>query len=189
MAQSPDFLLFDASCLLNLFATGRLRDIALAQPYRLGVADYVLEREALYVWRPSSGEGQEEQVQVDFTPLIEEGIIQVLRLEHEDEEATFVNLASVVDDGEAITAALAMHRGCAVAIDDRKARRVLAEQTPSVPLVSTLEVLRQWAEESSVTRSDLRTATNAMRSGASYVPGERDPSYEWWRSITGGEIS
>ena len=113
----------DASCLLNLYATGRLRDIALAQPYRLGVADYVLEREALYVWRSSSGEGQEERVLVDLARLIEEGIIQVLRLEHQEEEATFVNLASMVDDGEAITAALAVHRGCAVATDDRKARR------------------------------------------------------------------
>ncbi len=186
MTQSPESLLLDASCLLNLYATGRLRDIALAQPYRLGVADYVLEREALYVWRSSSGEGQEERLLVNLTPLIEGGIIQVLRLEQQEEEATFVNLASMVDDGEAITAALAVHRGCAIATDDRKARRVLAEHTPIVPLVSTLELLRQWAEGSSVAQSDLHAAMIAMRSGASYVPGERDPSYEWWRSIIGG---
>ncbi len=189
MAQFPEFLLLDASCLLNLSATGRFRDIALAQRYRLGVADYVLEREALYVWRSSSGEGQEERVLVDLTPLIEEGIIQVLRLEHQEEEATFVNLASMVDDGEAITAALAVHRGCAVATDDRKARRILEEHTPTVPLVSTLELLRQWAEEPSIAQSDLHAAMIAMRSGASYVPAERDPCYEWWQSITGGEAS
>ena len=186
MAQSLDCLLLDASCLLNLFATDRIRDIALAQPYRLGVADYVLEQEALYVWRSGSVEGQEERVPVDLTPFIDEDIIQVLRLENRNEETTFVDLASIIDDGEAITAALAVHRGCAVTTDDRKARRVLAEHTPIVPLVSTLELLRQWAEESSVTQSDLRAAMNAMRSGASYVPGERDPSYDWWRSITGG---
>jgi predicted nucleic acid-binding protein len=189
MAQASDFLLLDASCLLNLYATGRLRDIASAQPYRLGVAQYVLEREALYVWRSSPGEEHREQVREGLTPLVEEGIIRVLRLEHRDEEATFVNLASMVDDGEAITAALAVHRGCAVATDDRKARRVLAEHTPIVPLVSTLELLRQWAEESSVAQSDLHAAMAAMRSGASYVPGERDPLYEWWQSITGGEAN
>lgn len=133
--------------------------------------------------------GQEERVLIHLTPLIEEGIIQVLRLEHQGEEATFVNLASMVDDGEAITAALAVHRGCAVATDDRKARRVLAEHAPIVPLVSTLELLRQWAEESSIAQSDLHAAMNAMRLGASYVPGERDPSYEWWQSITREEAS
>ena len=186
MGQAPEFLLLDASCLLNIYATGRLRDIALAQPYRLGVADYVLELEALYVWRSSSGEAWEERVPVDLTPLIEEGIIQVWRLEHQEEEATFVNLASMVDDGEAITAAIAAHRGFAVATDDRKARRVLAEHTPIVPLVSTLELLKQWAEEYSVARSDLQAAMIAMRSGANYVPGARDPYNEWWQSVTGG---
>ena len=50
MTQRFDILILDASCLLNLYATGRSRDIALTLPYRLGVADYVLEREVLYVW-------------------------------------------------------------------------------------------------------------------------------------------
>ena len=189
MAQAPELLLLDASCLLNLYATGQLRDIALAQPYRLGVAEYVLEREALYVWRASSDEEHGQQVLVDLTPLIQDGIIQVLQLEHHEEEATFVNLASMVNDGEAITAALAVHRGCAVATDDRKARRVLAEHTPIVPLVSTLELLRRWAHESAIAQSDIRTAMIAMRSGASYFPGERDPDYEWWQSIVRGEAS
>ena len=189
MAQAPEFLLLDASCLLNLYATGRLRDIALAQPYQLGLADYVLEREALYVWRSSFGEGHEERVAVDLTPLIDEGVIRVLRLDHPEEEATFVNLASMIDDGEAITGALAVHRGCSVATDDRKTRKVLGEHTPLVRLVSTLELIKQWAEGSSVAQSDLHAAMIAMRSGASYVPGERDPLYEWWQSITGGEAS
>lgn len=186
MAQAPESLILDASCLLNIYATGRLRDIALAQPYRLGVADYVLEREALYVWHSSSGERREKRVPVDLTPLIEDSIIDVWRLQNEEEETTFVNLASMVDDGEAITAAIAVHRGFAVATDDRKARRILVKHAPNVLLVSTLELLRQWAEETSVAQSDLQTAMVAMRSGANYVPGERDPHYEWWQSITGG---
>ena len=97
-----------------------------------------------------------------------------------------MNLASMVDDGEAMTAAIAVHRGFAVATDDRKARRVLVEHAPFVPLVSTLKLLRQWAEESSVAQSDLQPAMVTMRSGANYVPGERDPHYEWWQSVTRG---
>lgn len=186
MAQPPEFLvLLDASCLINLYATGRLRDIVLAQPYGVGVADYVLEQEALYVWHSISEEGREDRVLVDLTPFIREGIIHVLRVEHQEEEALFVNLASLVDDGEAITAAIAAFREYGVATDDRKARRILAELTPGVPLVSTLELLKQWAEESSAALSDVRAAMIAMMSGASYVPGERHLLHEWWRSITG----
>lgn len=187
MTQPPILLLLDASCLLNLYATGRLRDIALALPHRLGVADYVIEQEALYVWRPAPGEAREERVTVDLSPLVEEGVMQVLGLEHQEEEATFVDMAALVDDGEAITGALALHRGCAVATDDRKARRVLADRAPAVPLVSTLELLKQWAERSSLAPADLRAAMLAMQSGASYVPGERDPLYEWWRTVVHDE--
>ena len=46
-----DFLLLDASCLLNLYATGRLREIAEVLPYQLCVAGYVAEQEALFVRR------------------------------------------------------------------------------------------------------------------------------------------
>lgn len=187
MEQSSEFLLLDASCLLNLYATGRFREIVLAQPYRLGVADYVVGQEALYVWRSGVGDGPEGRVSVDLAPLIKEGIIQVLHIEHQEEEATLVNLASMIDDGEAITGAIAVHRGYVVATDDRKARRVLGQLTPIVSLVSTLDLLKRWAEEASVAQSDLHSAMFAMQSGASYVPGESDPHYEWWRSVIGGE--
>ncbi len=176
-------LLLDASCLLNLYATGRLREIAVTLPYQLRVTDYVLEREALYVWRPSSTGGQEVREPVDLSPLVDEGLIQVMRLEHPEEEATFVDLAALVDDGEAITGALALHRGCSVATDDRKARRVLGERTPSIQLVSTLELLKLWEEEGSVPGRVFRAALAEMQSGASYIPGERDPLYTWWQSI------
>ena len=42
-----------------------------------------------------------------------------------------MDLSAVIDDGEAITGAIALHRGYAVAIDDRKARRVLGKRVPA----------------------------------------------------------
>lgn len=187
MTQAPPVLL-DASCLLNLYATGRLRDIALALPFRLAVAEYVLEQEALYIWRTGPAE-QEARVPVDLSPLVEEGLVLVLRLEHQEEEATFVDLAALVDDGEAITAALALHRGCGLATDDRKARRVISEYAPSVVLVSTLGILKEWSERDSVEAPELRAVMLAMQWGASYIPSERDPLYEWWRAVIYGPIA
>ena len=182
MRQPFDLVLLDASCLINLYATGRLRDIALAVPYRLGVVDYVIEKEALYVWRPGASVGEETRVPVDFEHLVEEGLIRLMRLESEEEARTLVDLAALMDDGEAVTGAIALHRGYAVATDDRKARRILAELPQSITLVSTLELLKLWDEEASVSEAELREALAAMESSASYLPGERDPLYGWWRS-------
>ena len=178
-----DCLVLDASCLLNLYATGRLREVALAVEAEIEVADYVLEREAIYTWQTDMTGTREEAVPVDLTPLVEEGLIRVLRLEHPEEQETFVALAALVDDGEAATAALALHRECSVATDDRKARRVFGEFMPEVPLVSTLDLMKLWVDESRVPRDELRAAMYAMRSRASYVPSNRDPLFEWWASI------
>ena len=108
MTDSPRLLLLDASCLLNLYATGFLREIADTLPYQFAVADYVLEQEALYIWLPESDETREERVTVDLSQLVSEGMIIVMRLERLEEEVTFVDLAVSIDDGEAMTGALAL---------------------------------------------------------------------------------
>ena len=120
---------------------------------------------------------------VDLTSLLEEGLIQLMRLEHPAEEISFIDLAANLDDGEAVTGALAFRRGWSVATDDRKARRVLGQLNPPVELVSTLELLKLWAEETRVPRDEVGAAMAEMQSSASYRPGARDPLYEWWRSI------
>lgn len=189
MTDPSGALLLDASCLLNLYATGRFRDITLALPYELAVADYVWEEEALYVWRPDPTGAREEPEPVDLSAHIDEGLMRVMGLASPDEEATFVALAALVDDGEAITGALAAHRQCSLATDDRKARRVLSEHLPTVPLLSTLELLKLWADGAAVPDAELRQAMDGMRLGASYVPGPRDPLYTWWGNIVESEPS
>ena len=177
-----DILLMDASCLLNWYATGRLREIILAIPWRMGVVDYVLEQEALYVRNPTAAGDREEMSFVELSPLIDDGLVEVVRLQYPEERAAFVDLSAVIDDGQAMTGAIALHRGYAVAIDDRKVRRVLGERSPAIKLISTLEILQKWG--ATVPVDELRRALRAMRLGANYVPGWRDPLYVWWRDIT-----
>ena len=183
MERPPANLILDASCLLNLYATKRFREIAASLRGQVGVVYYVLEEEALFIRLEASADGQDEQVLVDLAPFVSEGLVEVMRLESPNEETTFVTLAALIDDGEAATAALALHRGCSIATDDRKARRVLAEQAPTVPPVSTLDLVSQWAEAMSVPLGELRAALEQMRSGAQYLPGPRDPRYDWWRKV------
>ena len=173
-------ILLDASCLLNLYSTGRLRDILEVLPQQFVVAAYVRDVEVIYTWRQNPiGEGEIKE-EVNLAGVINEGLLVVFDLEGPEETATFVDLASVMDDGEAVSGALASHHGYALATDDRKARRELRVRLPSLGLVSTLELMKQWSEVIPVTECELRTALEAMIFGASYVPGRSDPLYEWW---------
>ena len=178
--DGPDegVLLLDASCLLNLYATGRIADIAAALPWQLAVVDYVLEHETLYIRATGGYEESGATVPVDLSPLIEAGLLLVLGLEEPGEQAHFVELAADLDDGEAMTGAMAINRSFAVAIDDRKARRVLGEKAPELRLLSTLELLHLWS--AAVLDEEVGRALRAMRHGARYAPGQRDRLYSWW---------
>ena len=186
MSQAIQVVLLDASCLLNLYATGRLRDMASAAPNQYGVASFVLEREALYIRVLDSNADREESEAIDLSLLVKEGVIEVFYLTGDEEQSTFVDLASQVDDGEAITGSIAIHRGHSVATDDHKARRVLSERDPALPLVSTLALLSEWAQGTNASNSELRESMEAMRSRSSYIPNRGDPLYEWWREIMDG---
>ena len=177
-------LLLDASCLLNLYATGRLHDVAQTVPWQLAVVDYVMEEEALYVRATEQYEGQRETEPVDLSQLIEGGMLLIVSLEEPGEQAYFVELAAELDDGEAMTGAIAINRGFAFAIDDRKARRVLGERSPDVRLVSTIELVHLWS--ATVPAQEINRALQALRYGVRYVPGNRDPLYGWWRNMMEG---
>ena len=184
MDNQPAVLILDASTLLNLYATGKTsRDSECRAKSIYAVAEYVLREEALFVWRRDTDDDVPARAPLDLDPLIEDGLIEVMTLTAGEEVETFVNFALSIDDGEAITAALAFHRGCAVGTDDRKARRVIAERAPLVPLVSTLDLLSEWAETAQLSTKEVWQVMEAMRSGANYVPGPRDPRFEWWLAI------
>jgi predicted nucleic acid-binding protein len=176
-------IILDASCLLNLYASGKLREIAATLPQSLAVAEYVVQQEALYIRHRATEQDPEERAPVNIEPLVAAGLIQIVTLDSEAEATTFVDLASEMDDGEAMTCALAIHRQCDVATDDRKARRVLSGRAPHVPIISTLAIVKQWAELSGITKAELKTILVNIWSGANYHPGEREPLYQWWIDI------
>jgi predicted nucleic acid-binding protein len=176
-------IILDASCLLNLYASGKLREIAATLPQPLAVAEYVVQQEALYIRHRATEQDPEEREPVDIEPLIAAGLIQVITLNNEAEATTFVDLASEMDDGEAMTCALAIHQQYDVATDDRKARRVLSGRAPHVPIISTLAIVKQWAELASTTKAELKATLLNIWSGANYYPGEREPLYAWWIDI------
>ena len=184
VGSPPPSLIFDASTLINLYATGRIREIAQAVPYQFIVSKYVLDHEALYV-RVPDGVGGFSSLEMDLDQLVDSGLLNVESLQGAEQAATLVDLSQELDESEARTAAIAHHRGFMIATDDRKARRVLTDNWPSLRVMSTTQLLQIWAESANVTESELMAAFHAIESGARFVPGPHDPLFEWWEELRG----
>lgn len=175
-------IILDASCALNLYASGRFRDIAESLPEQLMVSDFVIEQEALFIRERVSEQEEEQRIVVDLGPFISDGSIKIASLDSEDEQQTFIDLATELDDGEAITISLAEHRGYCVATDDKKALRVVSARA-LITSTSSLELIKRWADSEKVPRLEIKMALTLIRARASYFPGERDPLYLWWSAM------
>lgn len=181
---APARILLDACCVLNLYATGQMDAILRALPEHFAIADRVAS-EALYIRRGGSGEDADERIPVDFGPLVEQGLLEVLRVETEEEAASFVDFAAQLDDGEAMTCALALHRGGVVGSDDRKARRVCGAQSPPLDTRSTPAMIKAWADSERIAGADLRRVLIDIRERARFAPGRHDPLLAWWDAALG----
>ena len=188
----------DAGCAINLLACGAAEEILEALPYDFAVSSLVLEREVLHLGgEGAEADGEEPAKESDpgvsggathavpLQPLADGGFLRVLELESEGENATFVLLACELDDGEAETAAMAMHREGAVATDDRKAIRVLGRRASAVSIRRTSGLIREWAEKESVPAERVKRVLEAVQRLASFVPPGDDPDRDWWRRTVG----
>jgi hypothetical protein len=182
--QQParSLLLLDACCLLNIFATGHVAEILETLNWRFAIA-IAVAREAMWIYRGGEGEDARERDPVNTQPLVDAGLLEVLGPEVDTEVQSFVALAAVLDDGEAMTAALAIHRQAAVATDDRKAIREIRSRAPSILLLSTATLLHTWAQDAGLDKSTLQEALGNVRSRARFLPSPQDPLRAWWDSV------
>lgn len=169
--------LLDACAVVNLYATHRMDQILEVVDGSFAVVD-VVEREAQYVFRGGKGEDAKERESIDLQPCVARGALTVIGATDEEELLTYINLTQELDDGEAMTAALAIHRGYTVVTDDRKAARVLARQT--VPLRTTLDLVRTWADHQAVSAEVLRVVLTDLRERGNYYPARSHPLRSWW---------
>jgi hypothetical protein len=178
-------IILDGCALLNLYASRRIAEILGTLPRPCAVADYVRDEEALWVGRHKSAPAAERE-RVDVGPLIMSGLIEVLTLEGDEEMAHFLTLASSsrIDDGEAMSGALAHSRGLVVATDDKAALRLFGRHSPPIPTCSTASLVRHWVECAAVDAPTLARALVDIRERASFEPGPGDPLQPWWRAAS-----
>lgn len=174
-------VILDCCALLNLYASRRIDEILSAMPRPCAIADYVRDREALWVGSHKGG-ASADQERVDVAPLITTGLIEVVTLEGDEEMAHFLTLVSSsrIDDGEAMCGALAHARGLIVATDDKAALKVFGRHSPSIPTCSTASLVKHWADRATVDAASLRRVLINIRERACFEPGPRDPLQAWW---------
>jgi len=170
-------ILLDACVLLNLCATDRLEEIGRSVPGGFSVCTAVRE-EALFLREPTDPVQPLKPVRLD--PLFAQGVLQPLTLATE-EETLFVNLAAELDEGEAMSMAIAMHRNLDLATDDRKAIKLYAAHGGDAgKLWTTPRLLKAWSDAALPAPAELVRIACAIRDRARYLPPATHPLYAWW---------
>ena len=175
-----DHLILDACCAINLYASFQMESILSSIPVPVVVSDYVKDEEALNILGGADEDGAGRKDPVDLQPLIDLGLIKVVSLEVETESEAYINFAAELDDDEAITAAIALHRNWAVGTDDRKATNLFQRDAPKIQIISTPELIKYWADTNNPSWEMVTRALRNIRMRARYFPQSNHPLYYWW---------
>jgi predicted nucleic acid-binding protein len=173
LAHDAEDLVCDADVFMNLVASGRFEELLRSSNTRLLVPPAVAS-EALYL-ESEVEDGERERIEI--AALAEAGSLTLIELA-ESEYGLLVELAQVVDDGEAQAIAVAAQRGLRLATDDRKARRVAAER--GVGLLSTPELVHAWHETVRLAGDELTDMLRRIGRRSRYRPPRDHELYAWW---------
>lgn len=173
-------VLLDTCVLINLLASGECEDILRVLNHRWMVCSAV-EKESIYLRTDNPPNSLEL---IDFAPLVSAGLLSICDIEGNEEANLFVNYAASLDDGEAMSLALALSRGHTLATDERKARRLFLEVTGKPEMLTgTSEILREWTGGNSISTDRAKIALLEITRRARFFPSTIDPNYKWWSDI------
>lgn len=173
----PQLVLLDACTVVNLYASRKIQDILAVVDGSVGIAD-IVEREAQYILHGGGGDDALEREPVVLSPLVATGMLSIIATDDEAELLTFIDLSGELDEGEAMTAALAIHRGGIVVTDDRKATRILTDR--GVACRTTPDLIKAWSEVVGLEPLALRLVLIDLRERGRYEPFRAHPLREWW---------
>ena len=169
-------LLLDACVMINVAASGvPLGELASRNRVTFAMAR-LAAAEVLYLAPVDEG-GTPERINV--MGYARRGDLRLADLTL-DEQSTFLKLARDVDDGEAATLAVSLHRGWAVATDDRKAQRLAHAAEPPIALVTTSALLHSWADGHDEPAERVSDVLRRIERRAAFVPRRSDPNRNWW---------
>jgi predicted nucleic acid-binding protein len=168
-------MLLDACVVINLYASRYMEDILRATTMTVGIVDAVV-REAGHVRKGGAGDDANELDPIELGAMIGAGALRRVNLGDEELDE-YVALTQILDDGEAMTVAIALSHGATVATDEKKAVRVIAGR---VPVVSSLHMVKRWADAQMLDPVAVARVLGDIRERGRYVPGNRHPLRQWW---------
>jgi predicted nucleic acid-binding protein len=164
-------LVLDTSVILNVLGSGRPKFLLSHLPYRVVVPPSVLQEVK-----------REPDLTVDkdacFGDLIECGLITVLGPNNKVDDIA-IALAGAespndLDDGEAYAIAYAVVLGAAIGIDERKGRRIISEQWPTLNCLFAIEIIEGAATTAKLNAEELGAIVfSALRHSRMRVPTSR----------------
>ena len=165
---SHDCTILDACCVINIHESGSIGDILSAVAGRIAIARFVL---------------QQEVRGVNLQPVVKSGLLTVA--DYTDEEAITALVFATdprMDDGEAVTGAIAKHRNWAIATDDAKAISFFTERTAQLQLLSTPELMKHWADSAAPSPEKVRNALQNVENRGDYKPHVGHRLHGWWQA-------
>ena len=167
--------ILDACVLINLLASGEIEGV-LKVAARNSFICSAVERESIYL---RTDDPKSPLELVNLHPLIDSGLLTVCHLEGNYEAELYVDYATALDDGEAMSLKALQQT------DERKARRLFVEAVGDTKLLmSTSELLHQWAKGEEVAADRLKGALLKIERRARYQPPSNDSKYRWWLDAT-----
>lgn len=172
-------MLLDTCVLLNLLASGEIEPILSALNKRWLVCAAV-EKESLYLRTEDPNDPLQP---VSLAPLLSAKLLEICDIESADEAKLYVNYSARLDDGEAMSVALALARGYHLATDERKARRIFRESGDALHLSSTSQIIKEWTEIEKVSRKRAKSVLLAIAQKARFMPPASDENVQWWNDL------
>ena len=180
MVNQREYLILDTCALLNLIATGVIQEI-LSVIAQNSIICVLVQNESRHLRKEDD---ISEKENVDLEPLINSKVIQLCDFETPDEQQLFVNLAVDLDDGEAMSVAIALSRNWYLATDDKPARRLFTENSHNNRLLtSTSDLIKEWAEKENIDDLAIKPILLKVERKASFRPPKSDVNLQWWNYI------
>lgn len=178
-------VILDACCVISLYASGHMADILATIPTQVAVAAYVCNVEARRIYTGPLEDVTRETTSINLQPFIDDKLIRIVSPENESEENSIVNFsATSIDSGEAISAAIALHRCWSLGTDDRDVISFFMKGIPQLHLISTPDLLKYWVDATHPQLTLIRTILENIRIRARYKPHEEHHLYRWWKQYS-----
>lgn len=175
-------ILLDTCALINLLASSEIESILSASASEIMICAAV-EKESLYLRSDDPNDTSLAPIQIDG--FMRAGVFSICDIDGGAEETLYVDYASQLDDGEAMSLAIANARDYRLATDDRKARRIYLESVRAKNrLISTSDLIRRWAERKAVSAIRLKSVLLSIQRRANFVPTRSDANFAWWRDAS-----